>query len=304
MRITNQMKVNASLTALNERMEQMQKLQNQLSTSRRVHRPGDDPTGTHQIMKHTSSISQNDQYQRNMDSAQAWLDQSESVIGQLEDALSRARNYAIQADSDTFSEEDRDILAAYVDALLEEVVGVANSKYMGKYIFSGTNYNEAPYHIIRDAEGQITGVEENTAGTDGDIQREIGPSQYLDINISGRELFDINDDGGIHQTLIDFRDALISNDLDGVGEVISRLDAASDHVITQRTYVGALTQRLQQAGNIAEEAEINLTDALSDVQDIDFAEVVMQYTLEENAYQAALNASSRIIQPSLLDFIA
>jgi len=42
---------------------------------------------------------------------------------------------------------------------------------------------------------------------------------------------------------------------------------------------------------------------ISDNIDADFAEVALNLNAQTNAFQAALNAGSRVIQPSLLDFI-
>jgi len=42
---------------------------------------------------------------------------------------------------------------------------------------------------------------------------------------------------------------------------------------------------------------------LSDIEDIDLAESVMDLQLQEVSYQAALQASSRALSPSLVDFL-
>jgi len=42
---------------------------------------------------------------------------------------------------------------------------------------------------------------------------------------------------------------------------------------------------------------------LSDTLDADFGDVVVKLNAQSNAYQAALNAAARVIQPSLLDYV-
>jgi flagellar hook-associated protein 3 FlgL len=46
-----------------------------------------------------------------------------------------------------------------------------------------------------------------------------------------------------------------------------------------------------------------LTEVVSDNIDADFAEVTLNLNAQTNAFQAALNAGARVIQPSLLDFV-
>ena len=44
-------------------------------------------------------------------------------------------------------------------------------------------------------------------------------------------------------------------------------------------------------------------ELLSEVEDADLTELVTQLAMQETSYQSALIASSKIIQPSLLDFL-
>jgi flagellar hook-associated protein 3 FlgL len=49
--------------------------------------------------------------------------------------------------------------------------------------------------------------------------------------------------------------------------------------------------------------EINYTQMMSDAEDVDFAEVIMNQKMAEAVYQAALSAGARVIQPTLMDFL-
>jgi flagellar hook-associated protein 3 FlgL len=42
---------------------------------------------------------------------------------------------------------------------------------------------------------------------------------------------------------------------------------------------------------------------LSKIEDVDYAEAITRLKSEESIYQATLAASSKIIQPSLMDFL-
>ena len=49
---------------------------------------------------------------------------------------------------------------------------------------------------------------------------------------------------------------------------------------------------------------MRLTQQLSDVQDADAAEVISDLLLQESALQVALEGMARLVQPTLLDFLA
>jgi len=48
---------------------------------------------------------------------------------------------------------------------------------------------------------------------------------------------------------------------------------------------------------------INYTQMISDVEDLDQAEAIMWYSMQEAVYRAALSVGSRVIQPTLMDFL-
>jgi len=53
----------------------------------------------------------------------------------------------------------------------------------------------------------------------------------------------------------------------------------------------------------ADDRVLTLRSQLSDVEDIDLPNTIMELNLQQTAYQAALAATARVVQPSLLDFL-
>ncbi len=302
-RVTNFTKMNNILLTLTRRMRNMTDYQEQLATNRRVINPSDDPTGTHRILTLNGEIALNEQHHRNLDNTQGVLNFTESIIVSIEEVITEARSDAILADSDTITDEERLIISARVDLLLEDLLNHGNSQYAGSYIFSGTNSQNPTFVATRNDAGEIIDVALNPEGASGDVIREIGYDHRIVVNVEGEELLMTGQDSNLFDGLIRFRDALRSGDLDEIGNTIDRLDAAHDQVLTQRTFLGAMGQRVMQAQELVQEMAIDYTDDLSRVEDIDYAEAILQYTIEENAYKAALGAASRVLQPTLLDFL-
>jgi flagellar hook-associated protein 3 FlgL len=55
--------------------------------------------------------------------------------------------------------------------------------------------------------------------------------------------------------------------------------------------------------NRADSVKLDSTSQLAQVESIDLPETIMELQLQEVAYQAALGAASRVLQPSLTDFL-
>jgi flagellar hook-associated protein 3 FlgL len=67
--------------------------------------------------------------------------------------------------------------------------------------------------------------------------------------------------------------------------------------------VGARYNQLTQARQAADDKVLSLTSQLSDVEDIDLPKTLTDLQLQQTAYQAALAAAGRVVQPSLVDFL-
>jgi flagellar hook-associated protein 3 FlgL len=53
----------------------------------------------------------------------------------------------------------------------------------------------------------------------------------------------------------------------------------------------------------AQDRLLSVTSQLSDVEDVDLPKTIMDMQLQQTSYQAALAASAKVIQPSLIDFL-
>jgi flagellar hook-associated protein 3 len=97
--------------------------------------------------------------------------------------------------------------------------------------------------------------------------------------------------------------ALRNDDTDAIGQALENLDIDLDVILTNRTTTGARLNRLDAAQSRLQDGEDLLRQQLSTIEDVDFAQLISEYTLAQNAFNAALSASSRIIQQTLLDFL-
>ncbi|MCH8026803.1 MAG: flagellar hook-associated protein FlgL [candidate division Zixibacteria bacterium] len=104
-------------------------------------------------------------------------------------------------------------------------------------------------------------------------------------------------------TMMVLQNALENNDQEGTGMLLEHLDNALQHLLNQRATVGARGVRLESTDIRLINRDLGFTKLLSDVEDADLARLVVQLATYENNYQAALMASARIIQPTLLQFL-
>jgi flagellar hook-associated protein 3 FlgL len=97
--------------------------------------------------------------------------------------------------------------------------------------------------------------------------------------------------------------ALENNDRELAERLIGSMDLAMDELLSARATVGSRTIRLETTQTRLEQTQITITRLLSEVEDADIVSAVSELAREENLYQAALMASSRIMRQSLIDFL-
>ncbi len=137
MRITNSMLINNMMQYMNNNLGRMDKLQMQLATGKKIAVPSDDPIVAAKALKLRTDVSEVDQFKKNSDDANSWMDITENSLGMLVDVLQRVRELSVQASNDTLTPDDRDKIKQEAEQLKGQVIQIANTTYAGRFIFSG-----------------------------------------------------------------------------------------------------------------------------------------------------------------------
>jgi flagellar hook-associated protein 3 FlgL len=216
----------------------------------------------------------------------------ESVLRQLTDTLDRAKTLGLQEGSSTASAQTRLVAKAEIDQLLAFAVQQANSRHEGEYLFGGDQTLVAP----------ITSSASPFAATPIAGQRlvEIGENQRVAVVHNAQEIFL---DTGLLAALEQLSIALGANDVTGITNALSSIDTA--HTGTQALLgdVGARSSQFEIAQANLQALDSTLQAFRSDLQDLDLEEAVTHLVSKQNAYQAALLTTSRLMSVTLADYL-
>ena len=138
MRVTNgMMRTNAMLNMQRNKVAYDKYLQ-QYNTQKKIQRPSDDPTIAVRALKYRTTLTEIEQYQRNIDDATSWMDATETAIKDVDKVLDNMVEYVTQAATGTVNAKDRaDInkqLDQYAQYIYEQDM---NADYAGRYLFTG-----------------------------------------------------------------------------------------------------------------------------------------------------------------------
>jgi flagellar hook-associated protein 3 FlgL len=291
---------------------ELSRIQNQLGTGKRVNSAGDDPAAASQILGLRRTLGRIEQFDRNIEAARTVLEPTETALASLTDALTRLRELAVSAD---IEEAEFDQIRVEVEQLFDTVVALANTSVNGRALFGGFVTDSLPFTKTGDFSDGADAPPPSTSyiGDNGVFQMQIGESSTIAANLSGREVFLGSTDGDdtpdppnvdIFDTIRELRNRLRDPSANGPpAGVLDDLDAALDQVLRARGTVGATLNRLDMTQAQLQSLEVTLEAQRSSLEDVDIITAASELQSRENAFQASLAVTARVIQPSLLNFL-
>lgn len=323
MRVGENTTLNTVRDSLSRSRLRMNELQKQNATLKRVNKPSDDAVGNVKLMSIRNETLDNEQFEKNANLAKAFLNYTDSSLEEITNLLGRAKELAIgQASSAANGAESRMMVAEEVRNIINEVTAIANRRLGDRHIFSGYMTHSQPFDESKTYKGD-----------DGNIMVEVQKDVFIGMNIPGREIFlgaqkpalvpgaqaqegdpaqpelamkrptTTLSGENMFDSLEALRVGLMTNDVDQIRATLEPLDRISNRVITTRAQVGARTAGIDSA--IANMGKKNVFNAelQSGIEDADVIQVVSDMAREESVLRASLQASNKLIQPTLLEFL-
>jgi len=295
-RVTQTMLNNNMLRNLSRSMGTMDKLQEQLSSGKKISRPSDDPVVATRGLLYRSALNENEQYQRNADEAQSWLEVTDNSLDEAGSILQRVRELVISSGNDALAKDSLSAMAKEIRQIKDHLGNIANQTIGSRYIFAGTDTSTAPYNAT---------TQTFTNTNSQEFQLELSEGVLLPININPQEVFNYKGPTGtgnpIFQVLENIAlDLEAGNDASGQ---LGELDDQMDNLLAQRATLGARMNRIELVQGRLDNQELSVTTLMASNEDADIAAVITNLKTQENVHNAALGAGARIIQPSLLDFL-
>ena len=292
MRVSNIGITTTAILGLQHAAQDVEEIQRRSQTGLRVERPSDDPNVSASILASSSSLRALDQYQRNINSATVRINSEESVLDQLNTSLARAKQLGIQEGSSTANAQTRLVAKAEVDQILAFAIQLANTKHEGEYLFGGDQSSTLPI-------AQNTPPFTATPPT-GQRKVEIGEGLVVTANHNATDIF-LN--SNVLAALDQLSTALGADDQQGIMNALTTVDTAITSVNSLLGEVGSTSLRMETATSNISALDSTLRAFKSNLQDLDLEEAVTKLVSRQNAYQAAMLATSRVLGLSLADYM-
>ncbi|MBU1174148.1 MAG: flagellin [Alphaproteobacteria bacterium] len=227
------------------------------------------------------------------------IDAMYSVLGNVTDMLTDFRTQisaALSADGD---EDTNSALVATAQSYLEELASTLNSKFEGRYLFSGSLTETAPV----DLDGYVADADtESTSYYDGDtLLASVRASSEMTLTYGiGAS------DSAFEQAIRAFgiiAGATETPDSDRLETAYSLLESALDDTIALQSGISASSSSLERMAAWQSDYKAMLSASISEIKDVDVAEITVRLTTYQTQLEASYAALAKVMSISLQSYL-
>lgn len=308
MRITHGVMVNNFLSDMDNNLNILNKLQRQANTGKVFSKPSDDPFRVSRTMQMYAQINGNKQYNRNIKDVINWMDTTDTALNQITECLQRVEELIVSAGNATYGTEEFLAIKEEINERVAEYGQILNTTFDGKYVFGGKDAMSKPINITSSPGGDNSiAINGNKTLINQTLEIEISMGVRVEYTVNAVDVLEFSDGGtpkdvkGIFDNILDNLNNGNKSDLleKNLGDVQKTLN----NVLAVRAKVGTMQNRMESAKKLNEAENFNLTEILSSNEDVDVVEKAMEIGAAQTVYMASLQTSSKVLQPTILDFL-
>ena len=269
-----------------------------LASQKDIEKLSDNPVGVKQVLRFRDQLGDNGQFQKNIEFSKGLLERSESSLAGIGENLIRAKELAIGMANDTYDKNSRDAASREIREIIDEVVQLGNTTFNGRFVFGGFRNQTPPLNL-----------EGDYLGDDGAVFLQVSKNNFRQVNLQARNLFEAPQEDqekghfNMLQSLTVLYEGLQNNNKPAIQKMINELDYQMEKTTSYQATLGSMWKSLHDTSNRLESEKVQTTASMSKVEDADIYDATSQFRRTEATLQGTLQASTKLLQPSLLNFL-
>ena len=285
------------LSAIEISLEQQNTAIQQLASGRSVNAPSDNPAATAALIINQTQAGQNDTFQRNINSLQGMYQTADSTLSAAVQLMTKAISLGTEGANGTMTASNRQAIAAEIQGIQSQMVGIANTPYQGEYLFSGTAVHTPPYVLNSSSPSGVT-----YQGDTNTNSVEVLNGQSLQLNVPGSQIFS-NAGGDVFGSLQQLITALQTGT--GIDAANTAVQNAFQQLNQQRVFYGNALNQLSSATSFLNTENVQLTRQQNNLIAVDPAKAATNLSQAELQSEAVLATTNKVLnQPNLFSYLA
>lgn len=305
MRIASRSYIDSLSHVLARASNNLQRLSVQLTSGKRFTKPSDNPVDAGVIIRSHADLAAVVNQQRTIAAGLRMAQAADGALDDIGEAMRKVKSFVLQANTSTVTEEGRRAIANEIKSIAAKLQDDANRQVNDRYLFAG--YSDRTVPFIEGPGGVI-----QYQGDSGEQRVSVAPGRTAPATMPGDYLLNfVNDEGERAVPSIDkdvfalleaTAEAIEQGNLVELDDLGDQIEMLRDHVVQCRAQLGVYVQRLEGAQNAAKNQELGTRKQLSEIEDVDIAQAILELQSQQLTYQAALLAVGQVAQiPTLFE---
>ncbi len=304
MRISTNTIYQSGISKISALQSDQTKLQQQISTGKRIASPSDDPVAAARALSLSHAQEVNAKFADTRKTAQTKLGTIESNLTSVTNLLVAAQSSLVAAGNGAYSNQERVSMATEFNDSLQALIGMANAKdAYGNYLYAG--YQTATQPFVASATGA------NYQGDNGQQLLQVDSERQMAVNVSGDNLFQAggNDIFATLSSLVSLLNTPVTDAASqaaltsGLATAMSNLSSTVDNVLNIRASVGNKLNELDALDIAGSDRDLQYSKSLSDLQDTDYASALSDLAKQQTIMEAAQKSFVSMTSLSLFKLI-
>ncbi|MGA8530219.1 MAG: flagellar hook-associated protein FlgL [Acidobacteriaceae bacterium] len=282
----NPLYINTLVGSLDATSGTEQQLTEELASGSRVNTLSDDPVAAGENVLLSAQIAGDDTFSQTASSSQSMLQMTDSALGTVVSQLTTAVSLATEANNGTLNANDLTSIGNQLAGIRDEVLSLANTTYMGQYVFAGSQGSTQPFVLDASAPSGVQYNGDDTASSTSYLMTPNG--QKIQMNLPGSQVFTASGAdvlGTLNQLVADFSSGTASSSAQADTQALS---AALSNVSQQRVLIDNSLTRLSAAENYTQSESTQLTANQTTLLQANVGQIATQLSTAETQ-QAALS---------------
>jgi len=287
------------VTSMSDLQSQIGKIQEQVSSGKKILVPSDDPGAYTTASKLGQSEAAINQYSRNIGVAKSRLSQEDTVLSSVANVVARLNELSIQGSNGTNDANSRAAISDEMSQLSQQLVALGNTTDPnGDYLFAGYKGDKEPFKTTAD------GVSYH--GDTGRKEVELARGVTTPTSSNGLEIFmnasrSGNQSLSIFQVIKNATDQLAKGPL--TNDNVSQIQGVIDHVSTYQSICGSRLQKVEMTDQNSQNLLVNVKADKSAAEDADIAQLATELQQKTLTLNAAQTVFAKVSQLSLFNYL-
>jgi flagellar hook-associated protein 3 FlgL len=260
--------------------KEIEKLQTQVSTGKRIQAPSDDPLGNARLSQIRRAQGNEDAYAANALTASTLATRVDSAFKSVSDVMTRATELAVLAANDTYSPDQRKAVALEMRELAATITQISQQK------------DPRGLELFPSGETVAFAIGDGVTAS-GTVSRDTAFGSVVTA-------------GGTKSVVTILEEAALAAETGTNADwaaSLAAVNAASDSVTTQQSLFGLSARRIDDAAELLQNNKLMMTDERGTIEATDIAEATTLIKSNLTSLEAAQAIFARVNQKTLFDVL-